>query len=169
MKQLLTCRQKDFEAKHRCDVWFLLWSLLDQHKHLRIQADSTFFTSFGPFQYFSSLLSQQKTWRKSRRIYLLPASVRCLTQRWWVERRRRVSTHLRSPSRQMLGIFRWLRLYLHFMSRASTALLLLPVKSCPSSVSEDWLLLSWAWDQTNASSVVLEKVLMHRDRPAPTP
>lgn len=45
MKQLLTCRQKDFEAKHRCDVWFLLWSLLDQRKHLRIQADSTFFTS----------------------------------------------------------------------------------------------------------------------------
>lgn len=91
--------------------------------------------------YFSSLLSQQRMWQRSRRIYLLPALVRCQTRRWWVEWRQTVSTHLWSPSRQ-LGILRWLRLYLRFASGASTALLLSPVKPCPSSVSEDQLLLS---------------------------
>lgn len=138
-------------------------------QRLQIQAVSTFSPSLGPFLHSSSLLSQQRTWRRSRQIYLLPALVRCLTRRWWVEPRRTVSTHLWSPSRQLLGIFRWARLYLHFMSWASTALLLSPVKSCPSSVSEDWLLLSWEWDKTNARGAVLVKVLMHHDWPAPTP
>lgn len=121
---------------------------------------------FSPLSLLSSLLSQQRTWRKSRPTYLSPASVRCLTRRWWVWT---VSTHLWRPFQTAVGgIFRRSRLYLHFMSRASTALLLPPVKSMPQ-FRLWWLAppqLSLSWDQSNASGVGSRKSL-NASRPTP--